>query len=204
MKNLTSLKEEIESNFSEFLSANFGLFEIVLHEPRIPQNTGNIGRLCVGSNAKLHLIHPLGFNISQKELKRAGMDYWERLDLKEHKSAEEFFKENPLVNEIKSAQNAAIESNMKSSAKIPQNATKAPKPHFFLTTKAQKSHFCANFQNGAFLHFGREDAGLKAELLAQNAQNCLRIPMLKEERSINLANSVAIVLYEALRQAFYK
>lgn len=162
-------------DFSEFLSANTALFEIVLHEPRIPQNTGNIGRLCVGSNTKLHLIHPLGFNISQKELKRAGMDYWERLDLKEHKSAEEFFKEN---------------------------LTK--KPHFFLTTKAQKSHFCGNFQNGAFLHFGREDAGLNKDLLAQNPQNCLRIPMLKEERSINLANSVAIVLYEALRQAFYK
>lgn len=146
-------------------------FHIVLHEPRIPQNTGNIGRLCFASNSTLHLIHPLGFNITQKELKRAGMDYWQFLKVLEWDNYEAF-----------------LDSKLEGL------------PHFFLTTKTDKPYYQAPMQKGAYLHFGREDAGLKEEILKQNKKNCFTIPMWNNARSLNLATSVGIVLYEGIRQ----
>ncbi|CAM2773846.1 tRNA (cytidine(34)-2'-O)-methyltransferase [Helicobacter burdigaliensis] len=146
-------------------------FHIVLHEPRIPQNTGNIGRLCFATNSTLHLIYPLGFSISQKELKRAGMDYWNFLKVFTWDNYEAFLKSN-------------LEAL----------------PHFFLTTKAKKPYYEAPMQKGAYLHFGREDAGLKEEILKQNHTNCFTIPMWNNARSLNLATSAGIVLYEGIRQ----
>lgn len=146
-------------------------FHIVLHQPRIPQNTGNIGRLCFASNSILHLIHPLGFMLSQKELKRAGMDYWQNLEVREWQNLESFYRENTL--EI---------------------------PHFYLTTKTNTPYYTAPLHKGAYLHFGREDAGLSSKILEKNKNNLLTIPMWNDARSINLATSVGIVLYEGIRQ----
>ena len=148
-------------------------FHVVLHQPRIPQNTGNIGRLCFASNACLHLIYPLGFSLSQKELKRAGMDYWENLKVFEYANAEDFFQRN------------ALDST----------------PHIFLTTKVATPYYSAPMQFGAYLHFGREDAGLSEEILRVYPGQCYTIPMQNNARSLNLATSVGIVLYEGIRQA---
>lgn len=148
-------------------------FHVVLHQPRIPQNTGNIGRLCFASNTTLHLIHPLGFSLTQKELKRAGMDYWEHLKVYEYASTQDFF-----------------DTHMQS-----------PLPHFFLTTKTTIPYYTAPMQAGAYLHFGREDAGLSQEILSTHASHCYTIPMQNNARSLNLATSVGIVLYEGIRQS---
>lgn len=147
------------------------MFNIVLVEPRIPQNTGNIGRLCVACWARLHLIYPLGFNLSQKELKRAGLDYWERLELFEWENLQSFWQN------------------------FPPNSQ-----HFFLSTKGKKYHFEASFSKECFLYFGREDAGLNEEILQAFSSQTLKLPMKEGNRSINLATSVGAVLYEAIRQ----
>ncbi|PAF41899.1 tRNA (cytidine(34)-2'-O)-methyltransferase [Helicobacter sp. 11S02596-1] len=147
------------------------MINIVLIEPRIPQNTGNIGRLCVAGNARLHLVHPLGFFIDEKSLKRAGMDYWEKLQFTEWENAEHFWEAHPI-----------------------------DKNHFFLSTKAKKSYYEADFNDECFLYFGREDAGLDENILIQNPQQSLKIPMTQGTRSINLATAVGAVLYEAIRQ----
>ncbi|MDE5926003.1 MAG: tRNA (cytidine(34)-2'-O)-methyltransferase [Helicobacter sp.] len=146
-------------------------FHIVLHEPRIPQNTGNIGRLCFASDSVLHLIYPLGFTLSQKELKRAGMDYWKDLEVYEWANTEEFW-----------------------------DSALLPIPHFYLTTKAKCPYYQAPLGGGAYLHFGREDAGIKEEILKANQEFCYTIPMQNNARSLNLATSVGIVLYEGIRQ----
>ena len=143
---------------------------IVLVEPEIPQNTGNISRTCSCTGAKLHLIKPLGFSIDEKHVRRAGLDYWEDLDLTIHDSLSDFLK---FAN---------------------------GKPMIFSTTKAAKNHTEINYPNGCFILFGKETAGLPEELLNDNYDNCVRIPMLENKRSLNLSNSVAIILYEALRQ----
>lgn len=153
-------------------------FHIVLHQPRIPQNTGNIGRLCYASNAVLHLIYPIGFSITQKELKRAGMDYWEHLEVYEYANTEAFYTKHPDL----SCETHAI-------------------PHFYLTTKATTPYYEAKMQGGAYLHFGREDAGLSAEILHTHARQCYTIPMENGARSLNLATSVGIVLYDGIRQS---
>lgn len=147
-------------------------FHIILVEPQIPQNTGNIGRLCVALNARLHLIYPLGFDISQKEVRRAGLDYWQNLKLKTWENLESFWEKNRVDSK-----------------------------HFFLSTKAQNVIFDAPLQNGGFLYFGREDAGLPKELLKKYANQSYKLPMIKGVRSINLATSVGAVLYEGVRQA---
>lgn len=146
-------------------------FHIVLVEPRIPQNTGNIGRICVGGGAVLHLIKPLGFHLTQKEIKRAGLDYWQFLEYYTWDSLEDFWKHYPIDTK-----------------------------HFFLTTKAKKLHYDGNFSKGAFLYFGREDRGLPPYLLNAHTESCLRIPMRELARSLNLSVSVGIALYEAIRQ----
>lgn len=143
---------------------------IVLYEPEIPSNTGNIGRTCVATGTRLHLIEPLGFRLSAKELKRAGMDYWEDLDVTRYLNFQEFLEKNP-------------------NAKI-----------YYVTTKAQQVYTEVSYEEDCYLMFGKESGGIPEELLLENRDTCVRIPMLAETRSLNLANSVSIVLYEALRQ----
>jgi tRNA (cytidine/uridine-2'-O-)-methyltransferase len=145
--------------------------QIVLYEPEIPPNTGSVARLCAATLTPLHLIEPLGFKIDDKHLKRAGLDYWEFVDLRVHKSWNHFIE------------------------------TAAPKTMWFFSKRATKSYTAASYDNGDFLVFGRETRGLPQEILETNAQRALRIPMMGEGvRSLNLSNAVSIVLYEALRQ----
>lgn len=143
---------------------------IVLHEPEIPANTGNIGRTCVATGTSLHLIEPLGFHLDEKSVKRAGMDYWPKLDLHRYMNYQTFLTENP-------------------GAKI-----------WMATTKAKRSYSDVTFGPDDFIMFGKESAGIPEEILVDHEETCIRIPMLEEIRSLNLSNSVAIVLYEALRQ----
>ena len=146
------------------------MINIVLLEPEIPANTGNIGRTCVASGARLHLIEPLEFSLSEKALKRAGMDYWKDLDVTTYIDYQDFLDKNP-------------------GAKI-----------YMATTKAQKIYTEVSYEPDCYIMFGKESAGIPEEILIQNQENCIRIPMMEKIRSLNLGNSVAIVLYEALRQ----
>lgn len=143
---------------------------IILHQPEIPQNTGNIGRTCVATGTSLHLIEPLGFRIDEKQVKRAGMDYWDKLDVHKYINFEEFKEKHP-------------------GARI-----------FMATTKAHKKYTDVAFGPDDYIMFGKESAGIPEEILVDYEEDCIRIPMLSDIRSLNLANSVAIVLYEALRQ----
>lgn len=143
---------------------------IVLHEPEIPANTGNIGRTCVATGTRLHLIEPLGFRLNEKEIKRAGMDYWKDLDVTTYLDYQDFLRKNP-------------------GAKI-----------YFATTKAPQTYTEVNYEEDCFLMFGKESGGIPEEILLENQEYCIRIPMLDEIRSLNLSNAAAIVLYEALRQ----
>ncbi len=146
------------------------MLNIVLLEPEMPANTGNIGRTCVAAGARLHLIEPLGFRINDKMLKRAGLDYWHKLDVTIYVSYEDFLEKNP-------------------DAKI-----------YMATTKSKQKYTDVSYEKDAYIMFGKESAGIPEELLVANMDNCVRIPMMSGERSLNLSNSVAIVLYEALRQ----
>lgn len=143
---------------------------VVLYEPEIPSNTGNIGRTCVATGTRLHLIEPLGFRLNDKTVKRAGMDYWEHLDVTRYDDWMDFINKNP-------------------GAKI-----------YMATTKAQRVYTEVSYEPDCFLMFGKESAGIPEEILVEHREDCVRIPMIGETRSLNLANSVAIVLYEALRQ----
>lgn len=143
---------------------------IVLFEPEIPANTGNIGRTCVATGTRLHLIEPLGFRLNEKEIKRAGMDYWDQLDVTRYINYEDFLEKNP-------------------GAKI-----------YMATTKGPNVYSDARFEPDCYIMFGKESAGIPEEILLQNKENAIRIPMIGDIRSLNLSNSVAIVLYEALRQ----
>lgn len=149
------------------------MFHIVLVEPEIPQNAGNIARTCAATGACLHMIRPLGFEVTDKYLKRAGLDYWHLVDVRYYDSFDELAQKFP---------NARF---------------------FFFTTKGRKRHSDAVFQDGDFLVFGKETKGLPEELLLKHAGECLRIPMFSSARSLNLSNSVAVSLYEALRQNDY-
>ena len=146
------------------------MLNIVLYEPEIPANTGNIGRTCVATNTRLHLIEPLGFRLNEKNLKRAGMDYWEHLDVTTYIDYRDFMEKNP-------------------GAKI-----------YMATTKAHKVYTEPEYEPDCYIMFGKESAGIPEEILVEHEETCIRIPMLPEIRSLNLSNSVAIVLYEALRQ----
>ncbi|AXH09869.1 RNA methyltransferase [Malaciobacter halophilus] len=150
------------------------MFNIVLHEPRIPGNVGTIGRLAFALNCKLHLIKPYGFGeINEKQVRRAGLDYWYDLEVYEYENIEEFWQKYPMNDR-----------------------------HFFATTKTNRVYFQAEFKEGDFFYFGREDAGLPQSFLEKNEQGCITIPMTNNARSLNIANSVSIVAYEALRQNF--
>lgn len=143
---------------------------IILHQPEIPANTGNIGRTCVATGTSLHLIEPLGFRLDEKSIKRAGMDYWQHLDLHTYVNFEEFKEKHP-------------------DAKI-----------WMATTKAKHVYSDVKFGPDDFIMFGKESAGIPEEILVNYEETCIRIPMLEQIRSLNLSNSAAIVLYEALRQ----
>ena len=143
---------------------------IVLLEPEIPANTGNIGRTCTATGTRLHLIEPLRFSLSEKALKRAGMDYWKDLDVTTYIDYQDFLDKNP-------------------GAKI-----------YMATTKAEKVYTEVSYEPDCYIMFGKESAGIPEEILVQNRENCVRIPMMGNIRSLNLGNSAAIVLYEALRQ----
>ena len=143
---------------------------IVLLEPEIPANTGNIGRTCVAAGARLHLIEPLGFRLDEKSLKRAGMDYWKDLDVTTYIDYQDFLNRNP-------------------GARI-----------YMATTKASAVYTDVRYEPDCYIMFGKESAGIPEEILVEHQETCVRIPMMGEIRSLNLGNSVAIVLYEALRQ----
>lgn len=146
------------------------MLNIVLLEPEIPANTGNIGRTCVAAGARLHLIEPLGFQITEKQVRRAGLDYWDKLDYTVYDNYADFLQRNP-------------------GAKV-----------YMATTKARHIYTDVDYEDDCYIMFGKESAGIPEEILVENEKNTVRIPMFGEIRSLNLGNSVAIVLYEALRQ----
>ncbi|MBR2404961.1 MAG: tRNA (uridine(34)/cytosine(34)/5-carboxymethylaminomethyluridine(34)-2'-O)-methyltransferase TrmL [Clostridia bacterium] len=147
-------------------------FNIVLVEPEIPQNTGNIARTCAATGSRLHLVRPLGFEIDDKKLKRAGLDYWHLLDITFYDDIDDFFAKNS--------------GNF-----------------YFASTKSLHRHSDVKFKDGDYILFGKETKGLDEKLLKDNKDKCIRIPMIEDARSLNLSNSVAVVIYEALRQNNY-
>lgn len=151
------------------------VLNIVLVEPEIPQNTGNIARTCAATGTRLHIVEPMGFKIDDKKLKRAGLDYWHLLDITYYKNLDDFFEKNP------------------------------DGQYRFFTTKAQHRYTDAEYGDNVFLFFGKETKGLPEELLFKNPEKCVRIPMINDSsaRSLNLSNSVAIAVYEVLRQWDY-
>lgn len=150
------------------------MFNLVLLEPRMPGNVGTIGRLAFAMDCTLHLIKPYGFgDITEKEVRRAGLDYWFELDVREYENIEEFWEKNPF----------------------------SPR-HFFATTKTKQNYFDASYEVGDYFYFGREDAGLPQEILDKRKESCITIPMTNDARSLNIANSVSVVAYEALRQNY--
>jgi tRNA (cytidine/uridine-2'-O-)-methyltransferase len=150
------------------------MFNIVLLEPRIPGNVGTIGRLCHATNCVLHLIKPYGFGeITEKAVRRAGMDYWFDLEVHEYENIEEFWDKNPLTNR-----------------------------HFMATTKTNNLYFNSSYKKEDYFYFGREDAGLPLSILELAKETCVTIPMVNEARSLNIANSVSILVYEGIRQNF--
>ena len=177
---------------------------IVLHEPEIPFNTGAIGRTCVATKSTLHLIKPYGFILNDKNIKKAGMDYWPLLKLREYISYEEFMAGvEEEKREMEKAMGEASSENPPSENVASENAPKTsialPKV-WYATTKAHKTHTEVSFSPNDYIVFGKESAGIPEEILVDNEEQCIRIPMLEEARSLNLSNSVAIILYEALRQ----
>lgn len=152
------------------------MINIVLYEPKMPANTGNIGRTCVATNTRLHLIEPLGFKLNEKQILRAGLDYWDKLDVQVYSDYDDFLEKNPRARE----------------------------KMYMATTKAKHTHSDVCYESDCYIMFGKESAGIPEEILVENEENCVRIPMWGEIRSLNLSNSVAIILYEALRQNGYE
>ncbi|MBQ4283617.1 MAG: tRNA (uridine(34)/cytosine(34)/5-carboxymethylaminomethyluridine(34)-2'-O)-methyltransferase TrmL [Lachnospira sp.] len=150
------------------------MINIVLYEPEMPANTGNIGRTCVATGARLHLIEPMGFRINDKTVKRAGLDYWDKLDVTIYDDYADFLEKNP-------------------GAKI-----------YMATTKAHHTYTEVNYEDDCYIMFGKESAGIPEEILVNHEDTCIRIPMVGDIRSLNLSNSAATVLYEALRQNGFK
>lgn len=146
------------------------IMNVVLYEPEIPQNTGNIARTCAATGVKLHLIKPLGFSVDEKSVKRAGLDYWHLLDITYYEDIDDFFAKNP------------------------------GREFYFCTTKAPKVYSDVKYTENSYLIFGKESAGIPDELLRRFHDQCVRIPMVSDARSLNLSNAVAVILYEALRQ----
>ncbi len=151
---------------------------IVLLEPEIPFNTGAIGRTCVATDTALHLIRPYGFILSDRNLKRAGLDYWEKLRLFEYKNYDSFLMEHPEISETSSG---------------------SPRL-WYATTKAERTYADVSYGPNDYIMFGKETAGIPEEILVRHRASCIRIPMCSDERSLNLSNAAAVILYEALRQ----
>ena len=149
------------------------MLHIVLHQPEIPQNTGNIARTCAATGCRLHLIKPLGFDVSDAAVKRAGLDYWHLVEVKVYEDLDDFFSKN----EVKQMR--------------------------LFSTKAPRCHSEASYEDGCYLFFGKETKGLPEDFLAAHYEDCVRIPMRSEARSLNLSNSVAVAVFEALRQLEY-
>ena len=149
------------------------MLHVVLHQPEIPQNTGNIARTCAATGCTLHLIKPLGFDISASAVKRAGLDYWHLVDVRVYEDLEDFFSRND-VRQMR-----------------------------LFSTKAPRSHSEADYTDGCYLFFGKETKGLPEDFLRAHYADCVRIPMRAEARSLNLSNSVAVAVFEALRQLDY-
>ena len=146
------------------------MLNIVLVEPEIPQNCGNVARTCAATGSRLHLVRPLGFDISDRAVKRAGLDYWHLVDVSDYENLEDFFRQNDVQR------------------------------MWCLSTKAPRSYVEAGFEDGDYLFFGKETKGLPEDFLEAHRDSCIRIPMLSEARSLNLSNAVAITVFEALRQ----
>ena len=146
------------------------MFNIVLVEPEIPQNTGNIARTCAATGAGLHIIKPMGFEIDDKKLKRAGLDYWHLLGVRYYEGLDDFFDQHPDAR------------------------------CFYASTKSVNTYCDVEYHENDYIFFGKETKGLPESLLYKNEQSCIRIPMIEQARSLNLSNAVAIVIYEALRQ----
>ncbi len=172
------------------------MLNIVLLEPEIPANTGNIGRTCVITGTRLHLIEPMGFRISERHLVRAGLDYWPRLDVTVHMDLNAFYES---VLEEYAARSAASESSAPTKSQK-ENEHPLPPRIFYATTKGRHRYSDVRYRDGDYIMFGKESAGIPEEVLVQHPEECIRIPMKPEERSLNLSNAAAIVLYEALRQ----
>ncbi len=166
----TRLAWPVIYSIDEFFEEGVEMINIVLHEPEMPANTGNIGRTCVATGARLHLIEPLGFQINDKMLKRAGLDYWDKLDVTIYDDYQDFLNRNP-------------------GAKI-----------YMATTKAPQTYTEVHYEPDCYIMFGKESAGIPEDILVEHQDTAVRIPMIGDIRSLNLGNSVAIVLYEALRQ----
>ena len=169
---------------------------IVLHQPGIALNTGNIGRTCVATGSVLHLIEPFGFRLDEKEIRRAGMDYWEKLDVRRYINFEDFLEKNPALLNSGAGEPKAAQT----SACAPGQAAVAQAHLYMATTKAHQNYCDVSFGPDDYIMFGNESRGIPEEILVEYEKTCIRIPMKEEIRSLNLANSVAIVLYEALRQ----
>ena len=150
------------------------MLNVVLHEPEIPQNCGNIARTCAATGARLHLIRPLGFDISEKAVRRAGLDYWQLVDVRVYDNLEDFFQKNQV------------------------------RQLWCLSTKAPRCYTEAEFTEDCFLLFGKETKGLPEDFLEAHREECIRIPMRNEARSLNLSNAVAITVFEALRQTGFQ
>lgn len=178
---------------------------IVLHEPEIPGNTGNIGRSCAATNTSLHLIEPLGFDITEKELRRAGLDYWAQLDVHRYRDYEDFLLENFGGDPDRSLQEDPEAESGKGSRGEQTNKKEEASPArppriWYATTKAKRLYCEADFGPDDYIMFGKESAGIPEEILVDHEETCIRIPMGYNIRSLNLSNAVAIVLFEALRQ----
>ena len=155
------------------------MFNIVLLEPEIPQNTGNIARTCAATNTALHLIKPLGFSLDEKSLRRAGLDYWDKVTVKVYENLSDFYEQNK--------ENISVGATL-----------------YFASTKAAKTYVDVQYKDGDYIFFGKETKGIDEAILRDNYDRTVRIPMWGELRSLNLSNSVAIILYEALRQVGFE
>lgn len=182
------------------------MLNIVLHEPEIPFNTGAIGRTCVATNTRLHLIEPFGFILNDKNIKRAGMDYWAQLDVHRYINYEEFLRKNPGIIQEASEKSAdrGMPGELSGVAKgydAGETVGERTGPKlWFATTKARQTYCDVSFGPDDYIMFGKESAGIPEEILVEQPERCIRIPMWGDIRSLNLSNSAAVILYEALRQ----
>ena len=177
------------------------MFHIVLLEPEIPANTGNIGRTCLVTGSALHLIEPMGFILNDKNLKRAGMDYWKDVDVRRYDCLRDFQAEHSdLFPKEGEAADTPAGKELAENGISKDALAERPPVLWYATTKAQKTYCDVSFRDGDYIMFGKESAGIPEEMLTEYPEQCIRIPMASAQRSLNLSNSAAIVLYEALRQ----